>query len=154
MESHKGLFNLEIQAVSSVHTQVSSGYTHKHNNMMTVFFWLTVSLSFMHTSRVNINVHTQTTTSVHSAIVRHQSWSFTCSLSCYICFSVSFIVPVSLCIPLLPLQVPHCNKPPLFCIRTTTWSVSSPSATHWRVVLRSRCGSERRRFQRTSWSMS
>lgn len=61
MESHKGLFNLEVQAVSSLHTQVSSSWTHNH-----IYFLL---LCLMHTSSRNIDVHTQNTTSVYSAVV-------------------------------------------------------------------------------------
>ncbi|CDQ85183.1 unnamed protein product [Oncorhynchus mykiss] len=36
MESHKGVFNLEIQAVSSVHTQVSLTHTHTHTHTHTM----------------------------------------------------------------------------------------------------------------------
>lgn len=57
MESHKGLFNLEIQAMSSVHTQVSRGCTCKSN------YCLTVSSSVMHSRGLNTSVHTQSSCS-------------------------------------------------------------------------------------------
>lgn len=129
----------------------------KHNNTMTVFFayTLSLSLSVMRTSRLNTIARTHNTTSVHSAVVRHPPRSITCTLSCYICFSVSFVVPpVAFYLSASPSCTTHCNKSFPFCTRTTTWSVSSPSAMPWRVEPHSRCGSGRRRFQRTSWSMS
>lgn len=86
MESHKGLFNLEIMAVSSVHPQVN--YTlQTHSNEFRFPYYVVKD--------------------------------------CLVFFG-----------------------------RITTWNVSSPFVTPWRVGLHSLCALGRKRFQRTSWNMS
>ena len=153
MESHKGLFNLEVQAVSSVHTQVKN--CQRHTNSYTVAFLFTLSPCLFLPFRLlgYTSIHRQLQVHCHSAIT--PPGTTTPIFSQYICFFfVSFFIPLLLYFSLLPVQVSHCNKSFLSCTRTTTWSVSSPSAMHWRVELHSHCGSERRRFWRTSWSMN
>lgn len=104
--------------------------------------WDPGSVICTHTGKLNSSMHTQNTTSGHSAVVL-----------LHLCLSLSMF-PMSLFFFLLHLQVSHCNRSSVFCTRTTTWSVSLHSAMHWRGELHSRCGSGMRRFKRTSWNMS
>lgn len=58
MESHKGLFNLEIQAVSSVHTQVTNCCTRKHKKTHSLSSSDHFCLSFSHsTSFLSVTIH-------------------------------------------------------------------------------------------------
>lgn len=94
MEGHKGLFNLEIQAVSSVHTQVSEGWMppDQHSNTVNVFLAHPVYLY----------------TSVHTCIPQvsmllfHSPWSMSrLCRSTFVSFSISS--PLLLLLSLLPV---------------------------------------------------
>lgn len=74
MEGHKGLFNLKIEAVSSVHTQVIYGWTQKQTFQHNDCFLCLPSACWVN---INACVHTST-----------PPWHITYTLSSYICFSV------------------------------------------------------------------
>lgn len=74
---------------------------------------------------VYISTHMHTT-SVHVVVafaLKHVP-----TLSQYICFFLRLLSSVAFALP-----ASRSNKPCLLPTRTTTWSVSSPSAMHWKV---------------------
>lgn len=143
MEGHKGVFNLETMAVSSVHPQVNNEHAQ-----------ITVTVLYVYCCFFCC-VHKKTNHQI--TLRRSETPGPSPALLYCICFCDSFVSlsPVSLC-RFLNHSASSVILSSVLSVftRITTWSVSSNSVMHWRGERRSHCELGRKRFQRTNWNTS